>query len=509
MACRRRVILPQCTARRAGEHDRNAYSAARRLSLDPKTATLPCAQPLPIARTLLPSDEPKLATIAVMHHRQIISFVLASTLCACADERPPVAEGASDDGSDDAGESGSGEDGDSSDIKLDLIGGSDAAGENLGDCGSNNSGSGEAFSIIWIANSTEGTVSKVDTVEAVELARYRTGPDSDADPSRTSVNLFGDVAIGNRSGSVVKIAARIENCIDVDQDGEITTSLGPDDVLEWGADECVLWQHDVGFDTTIAGHDGGPRAIAWDAGTPGPDGCPQDPKVWVGWRDQPNTSVIVRRLDGHTGASEGEVTIDDWYQYWGHGTYGGATDKNRDFWGLGTSGTLIRVDADTLEVQRWNNPEQDRIVYGIALDAEGDPWLAGWDGSLWRFDVASETWEDRGQVGASTRLRGLAIDPNGHAWIAGNDECGLIRYDTLIGETVAEHIELPECEEPVGVSIDAAGSVWVVDRGASRAYRVDPDTQSVDATVTGLVDPYTYSDMTGAGLDVVVNPPVG
>jgi streptogramin lyase len=74
---------------------------------------------------------------------------------------------------------------------------------------------------------------------------------------------------------------------------------------------------------------------------------------------------------------------------------------------------------------------------------------------------------------------------------------------------MAAHIELPGCEEPVGVSIDAAGSVWVVDRGASTAYRVDPDTQTVDATVTGLVDPYTYSDMTGAGLDVVVNPPVG
>jgi len=31
----------------------------------------------------------------------------------------------------------------------------------------------------------------------------------------------------------------------------------------------------------------------------------------------------------------------------------------------------------------------------------------------------------------------------------------------------------------------------------------------VAATVEGLVDPYTYSDMTGAGLDLVVNPPVG
>jgi hypothetical protein len=441
---------------------------------------------------------------------RIVWLVLASTLCACADEQPPRADGSgTDDGIPGTGDSDSGEEGNTGDIKLDVLGEGDA-GENIGDCGSLGGGSGEseAFSIIWIANSSEGTVSKVDTADAVELARYRTGPDADSDPSRTSVNLFGDVAIANRSGSVVKIAARIENCVDLDLDGEITTSQGPDDILAWGTDECVLWRHDVGFDTSVAGHEGGPRAVAWDAGTPGPDGCPQDPKLWVGWRAQPNESVIVRRLDGHTGASEGEVMIDDWQQNWGHGTYGGATDKQRDFWGLGTLGTLIRVDAETLEVQRWDNPEQDRVVYGIALDAEGNPWLGGWDGSLWRFDVASESWEDRGQVGTPTRLRGLAIDQNGHAWIAGNEACGLIRYDTLSGATVAAHIELPGCEEPVGVSIDAAGSVWVVDRGANTAYRVDPDTQSVDATVTGLVDPYTYSDMTGAGLDVVVNPDV-
>ncbi len=445
-----------------------------------------------------------------MHHRKIVAFVFASTLCGCGDGRQPAAEGASEGGIGDSGESGDTDaSGDSSGIKLDVVGESDAAGENVGDCGSDDPNSSEAFSIIWIANSSEGTVSKVDTAEAVELARYRTGPGSDSDPSRTSVNLFGDVAVGNRSGSVVKIAARIENCIDFNQDGEITTSQGPDDVLEWGADECVLWHHDVGFDPSIAEHQGGPRGIAWDAGTPGPDGCPQDPKLWVGWRNQPHESVIVRRLDGATGEPEGEVTISNWQQNWGHGTYGGATDKNRDFWGLGTLGTLIRVDADTLAVQRWDNPEQGRVVYGIALDAEGNPWMAGWDGSLWRFHVESETWEDRGQVGGPTRLRGLAIDADGHAWIAGNDDCGLIRYDTIAGETVAAHIELPECEEPVGVSIDAAGSVWVVDRGASRAYRVNPDTQSVDATVTGLVDPYTYSDMTGAGLDIVVNPPIG
>jgi DNA-binding beta-propeller fold protein YncE len=391
--------------------------------------------------------------------------------------------------------------------KLDLFGDLDA-GENIGDC-EPGQGQDEAFSIIWIANTAEGTVSKIDTASATELARYTTGPGpGNPDPSRTSVNLVGDVAIANRSGSVVKIAAELDDCVDFNQDGEITTSQAADDVLPWGEDECVLWYHHVGFDNG-AGNLGGPRAIAWDAGQPGPNGCPSNPTLWVGWRNQPHAAVKIRHLDGTTGEALGEVDVPNWQHEWGHGTYGGATDKQRDFWGLGSSGTLVHVDAETLAVTRHDNPQFGRVVYGIALDQLGDPWLGGWDGSLWHFDVGAQSWEDRGQVGAPVRMRGLAIDQDGHAWIAGNQPCGLIRYDTVIGQTVASHIELPNCIEPVGVSIDAAGFVWVVDRGASVAYKVDPDTQTVAATVTGLVGPYTYSDMTGAGLDVVVNPEVG
>jgi hypothetical protein len=393
--------------------------------------------------------------------------------------------------------------------KLDFGPGSDG-GTHVGDCGAGRGGAGDvAFSIIWIANSTEGTVSKVDTVTAVELARYATGPGpANPDPSRTSVNLFGDVAVANRSGSVVKIAADIDDCVDFNQDGVITTSQGPDDVLEWGTDECVLWYHEVGF-AGAGGNQGGPRAIAWDAGEDGPGGCPTNPKLWVGWRDQPEPAVKIRRLDGETGELLGEVDVPEWSQNWGHGTYGGATDKNRDFWGLGTNGTLVRVDAQTLQVTRWDNPQTGRVVYGIALDQHGDPWLAGWDGSLWRFHVATQTWEDRGVIGGPSRMRGLAIDHAGHAWIAGNQSCGLIRYDTVNNQVVAPHIELPGCAEPVGVSIDSGDYVWVVDRGASLAYKVDPDTQQVVDTVSGFVDPYTYSDMTGAGLDIVVNPGIG
>ena len=68
-------------------------------------------------------------------------------------------------------------------------------------------------------------------------------------------------------------------------------------------------------------------------------------------------------------------------------------------------------------------------------------------------------------------------------------------------------VPLPGALTPVGVSIDSEGKVWVVDQGASMAFKVDPDTYQTLLTVTGLTSPYTYSDMTGAGLGLVTFPP--
>ncbi len=362
------------------------------------------------------------------------------------------------------------------------------------------------FSIIWIANSPDGTVSKIDTKTATEVARYRTGP-GNPDPSRTSVNLAGDVAVSNRQGSVTKIAAELEDCIDANGDSAITTSQGPDDVLEWGADECILWHHDAGFDESVAGSQGGPRATAWEGGEIDPDTCQNvNADLWFAFRNQPDDSATIRRLDGDDGTPVGEVVIEDWPCNWGHGPYGGAMDANGDFWALGTLGSLFKISGQDMSVERYDNPVA-HVMYGIALAADGTPWIAGWSGKLWSFDLASETWVDRGDTdGGPTRLRGLAIDSDGNAWIAGNNPCALVRYDTTAGQLVDGSVELPGCVTPVGVSIDVDGMVWVVDKDADRAFKVDPTDDSV-TTVENLIDPYTYSDMTGAGLGLVVNPP--
>ena len=420
------------------------------------------------------------------------------------------------DGTDSASASASGEAGDSSGSDGDGDGDGDAADNTVWDVGNwdevegcgpegGDGGTEGQFSIIWIANSPEGTVSKIDTETATELARYATGPDA-PDPSRTAVNLRGDVAVSNRRGTITKIAAQLEDCVDQNGNGEIETSQASDDVLPWGEDECVLWHHESTFPDGY-GSTGGPRGTAWTAGEFDEEVCEMvGANLWVGWRNQPGNSVTIRLIDGDTGDTIQDTIVDDWAMNWGHGMYGAAADADGNLWGLGTRGSIVRVDADDFSVERWDNPAS-HTMYGIALDAEGTPWVAGWSGNIWKFDTTADEWVDMGDSdGGPARLRGLAIDTDGYAWVAGNNPCGLVQYDTQ-GETLVQsNVALPDCSGPVGVSIDAAGKVWVVDRDADRAYRVDPSDYSV-VTVEGLVGPYTYSDMTGAGLNLVVNPP--
>ena len=93
------------------------------------------------------------------------------------------------------------------------------------------------FSYIWVANAPESTISKINTRTMQEVGRYLTRADSDGNPSRTSVNLSGDVAVANRNGGVAKFYAQSEHCEDKNGDGSIQTSTGKDNVLAWDEEE--------------------------------------------------------------------------------------------------------------------------------------------------------------------------------------------------------------------------------------------------------------------------------
>ena len=95
-------------------------------------------------------------------------------------------------------------------------------------------------SFLWVANSDEGSVSKIDTQTMIELARYRTGPLGGGyaeNPSRTAVSFDGKYMIvnGRSSGRSTVIAANLGDCVDKNGNGKIDTSQNKSDLLACGS----------------------------------------------------------------------------------------------------------------------------------------------------------------------------------------------------------------------------------------------------------------------------------
>jgi len=351
------------------------------------------------------------------------------------------------------------------------------------------------FDYIWIANSSEGTVSKINTKTGVEEGRYRTAAQP-SDPSRTSVNQYGDVAVSNRfPGSITKISALEARCTD-NNNGKIDTSTGPGNILPWGQDECVLWHQS--FPAPSFSY--GPRPTAWEGVAQDPDTCETPvPRLWGGWMDQGNTAHFVR-LDGDTGMTLDEVLRPNWFGS-GFGPYGGAVNSEGDLYAVGLENTVVHIDSETLAVENIQSPG-DLASYGFAIDKNGDLWVGSYGvNSMYHYKVAEKKWYPLGPGGGW--VLGLQTDKLGRVWGAGTGPCRLVHASVDDVKYVNAAIPLPGCNQPWGASVDNEGFVWIVDKG-NKAFKVNPDTYAVELVVTGLVNPYTYSDMTGQGLQLVL-----
>ena len=387
-----------------------------------------------------------------------------------------------------------------------------------------------------------------------EVARYRTCPGDgpfDCDPSRTSVNLHGDVVVTNRyptsdgtatinpdtveRSSVTKFAADRADCVDRNDDGFITTSTGGDDVLAFGEDECMLWNQDLGLINGIAPR---ARATAWD-GSEDPDTgeggvvvigtclAGQDPDDAsnpddVEWSIENNQLIM---MSGDTGDILNTIAIPSTECF-----YGGAMDPEGNFWvmdGFGfpsnvVSGGLIRVNLASETVTRFEN----HCGYGISVDADGNVWTSGkhWESNatpnetscVQKFSATTELPEETptylGQF-----LRGIAVGSGksaGYVWSAETrgalykvNQANLADVEVIptpVSETTVACQSDDNCENGlVGVAIDYEGYVWMVSTTENTAYKYDPESGDFTAVVIGD-QPYTYSDMTGMQLRGVV-----
>jgi streptogramin lyase len=398
----------------------------------------------------------------------------------------------------------------------------------------------EPFPFIWIACSARGTIVRVDVNSGAILGEYYTSPaDRGRDPSRTTVDLYGNVWAGNRAevtsigniqyGSVIKVGIVVggtrcdvdgspnvngdylkppfdySTAVDRNGDGLIKTSRGAGDLRPWPAgtdgvgstdgngalvqdaeDECILI-----YQRTPNG--GGVRHVSVD----------NNNDVWVGnfYNYNPQT---FNKLDGDTGAVLAPFSFSAFDL--GAGGYGGLVDGNGVLWSASLNqGGLIRYDTNSATGTFINT---GMLSYGMGIDNNGNIWNSQWTNNfIFKFTPAGATVAGFPKTfSGADGLRGVVITPvDNNVWVASSWGNRVSRLDN--NGVLIKNIELASLGgyHPTGVAVDSNGKVWVTNLNSNNAMRIDPNAGTdgkgaVDLTVNlgANAGPYNYSDMTGA-----------
>ena len=386
------------------------------------------------------------------------------------------------------------------------------------------------FPYIWIANSGEGTISKLATRDhyrkspqtgeqelvkvGQELGRYRTGPENaNGNPSRTTVDQDGNVWVGNRNNNTITKVGLFEfgNCIDRNGNGKIDTSTGKDDLKDWGGsfgdgqgfvnalDECVLQHVNLqaeGVDTPTD-----IRLIAID----------KDNNVFAGGTGRQS----IFKVNGRTGQIiKGAMTNGSFY--------GGLIDKNNNLWAASriTGYRMVHKVSNDLNNSEIISANLD--VYGIALDKYGKIWVTNaYAPNFATFNPADiagtlTVFSQQGRNSGGCYAQGVAVDDNDNIFIAGgHSQCA---SDSVVGHykqvangstTSVQFVANYQVSSgPTGVAVDGKGNVWSTDYSNNAVSRItlaaDPVNAKIDTFPVGAT-PYNYSDMTGRTVRNITN----
>ena len=404
---------------------------------------------------------------------------------------------------------------------------------------------------LWVSNAVDGTISKIDTFDKIEVARYHSGLSTGSNPSRTTVDLIGDMFVGNRNdSSVTKIAGNLDRCIDKNSNGTIETSSGPDDILPRDAttgkstDECILWTR-VFNDTDLKPEHtcGGIRAMAATPET-GLE-FSYNGHVWVGCMTGDPYSY---KLNGNTGDI---IDVRSMVDEESHrcGPYGFVLDKTQKLWiACRTWGAGLRTPGIAwLDVSEGATDKKLHYVttpglfggngpYGIAIDNKKRIWATeayesddSTRGFLFRYTpdanpLLTGTW-DALKI-SEKHHRGLASDKYGYIWVTTTEESAptipipqevsLVNSDTfpdpaslLDTKSFSDGTNTPH--QGTGIAVDFNGNVWGVSRcqggqGFASFFEIDRSGATPTIVTTSIKNipigngPYSYSDMVGYNL---------
>ena len=144
------------------------------------------------------------------------------------------------------------------------------------------------------------------------------------------------------------------------------------------------------------------------------------------------------------------------------------------------------------------------------MDTKGRPWVSSYGGNLGAavFDPDSLAWQT---VPGFASQGGIQQGEDKRIWVTtvagfggGLDQNGLVWVDPDM-VTVGDSVAVPGGTVK-GLSLDVEGFVWAV---TGSAHKIDADSLQIESSYSGLSGPYTYSDMTGWGLQNAACNPEG
>jgi hypothetical protein len=359
---------------------------------------------------------------------------------------------------------------------------------------------------MWIANNGEATVSKWDTDNNVELARYPTwfgtgarwGTHDGPGPSRTCVDISGNCYVANRHlydpqpADVIKILADdwidrngngvMDTSWDVNGDGTISVDellpmedtngndrIDPDEIK----DERVAWAVSVGPDNGVG------RSLSID-----PNG-----NLWLGLYN----AQAYYKLSGVDGSIlAGPISTP------GHTPYGSLVYKYGILWGASLDYDLLKLDTNTNTfLGTYTLPD---LSYGIALGYDNAEntivYLGGrWYSTFVKFNSSSEIATTPAEL--QYEVFGIATDAQGNI-LAGHGSNGEMNKFAPNGSLIW-HANAQIASHIRGTVVDSNGDVWALHLNDNKMAKFDGQTGAPLGVFNTGSYPYTYSDAAGLG----------
>jgi uncharacterized repeat protein (TIGR01451 family) len=354
---------------------------------------------------------------------------------------------------------------------------------------------------LWIANAGEDSLSKWDTENNRELARYHTwfgslgnhGAWTGPAPSRTCVDSDGNCYVANRHfdtymPDVIKVYT--DDWVDRNGNGVLDTSYDANDngVIESSE---MLQMTDLNSNGVIDDNEITDERIAWATQVNGNGkgrslAIDLEGNIWLGCYD----SYTYYKLDGDTGAILGGP-----YSVGSHTPYGALVDKYGYLWGSSLGSNILKLNtSDPTDYTIYSVPS----TYGMALgydSMENTLVYCGGNSPFVIFNSSSESYSY--PTDTFDYSLPVAVDSQGDIVTGSYYDGSIAKYapnGTIIWQ-VAGQVN----SEVRGIVYDSDDNIWAIHRDTSKLCKYDGTNGSYLGIYDAGLYPYTYSDATGIG----------